>query len=122
MNKRKKIIYISGPYSEFKSNEGITYKIEDNIKIARKIAIRLWEKGFTVICPHLNTIHFEKDSKLSYDDYIDGDLEILSRCDAIYMTPFYDYSSGAKKEKEHAKKIGIEIFDNESQIEKWVIR
>ena len=95
------IIYLSGCYSG---------NIEENIEIARKVAIKLWEKGYTVLTPHLNTYHFEKDCKCSYDDFIRGDLEMISRCDAICMLQGWMCSQGACREKEFAKYLGIPIF------------
>lgn len=95
------IIYISGKYSG---------NIEENIEIARKVAIELWEKGYSVVCPHLNTVHFELDCKCVYEDYINGDLEILARCDAIIMLQGWNGSNGATMEKEFAKSLGIPIY------------
>jgi hypothetical protein len=42
--------------------------------------------------------------------FIDGDLEILSRCDAIYMLRGHEKSDGAKGELDLAKRLGLEIL------------
>lgn len=96
------IIYTAGLYS--KGN------IDDNIEVARKCAIDLWERGFTVICPHLNTAHFEVDCKVGYEDYMRGDLEIIARCDAVVMLPNWELSEGAKQEKQFAISRDIPIY------------
>lgn len=99
------IIYVSGPYSAM-DDTGIT----SNIEAARKAAIMLWEAGYTVLCPHLNTNHFEKDCGLSYGEYMTGDLELLTRCDAIYMMEDWAGSKGATEEHEYAKRHHIPIY------------
>ena len=118
-SRRSKVIFLSGPYSEFNDDSDRKHTVGENIDIARKYAIVLWEMGFTVYCPHLNTAHFEKDCECEYGDYIDGNLEILSRCDAIFMLPFWSHSRGAQIELNHTDRRGMRIFHNLSEIEEW---
>ena len=48
------IVYLAGPY------RGQThYDIELNIREAEYVAIKLWQAGYAVICPHKNTAHFD---------------------------------------------------------------
>ena len=96
------LIYISGPYT--------TGDIDVNIQRARKVAIDLWEMGHSVICPHLNTYRFEVDCKATYEQYIKGDLEMISRVDALVMLPGWGGSRGASVEWNHAKELGIPIY------------
>lgn len=96
------IVYISGKYSKG--------DISENIANARRVAIELWEKGYTVICPHLNTQHFEVDCNIPYESYIYGDMEILARCDAILMLPQWEESDGATQEKERAVLLGMPVY------------
>lgn len=84
--------------------------VAENIANARKIAIEVWQSGNTAICPHLNTMHFEKDCDLQDDVYLQRDLEILSRCDCILMGPTWIDSEGAKAELEYAKSLNMPIF------------
>jgi hypothetical protein len=95
------IIYIAGLYSG---------NINENIANARKAAIGVWESGNVAICPHLNTAHFEIDASLDHDDYIEGDLKILARCDAILMLHNWKASKGAKIENQFAMEHKIPIF------------
>lgn len=94
-------VYLSGKYSG---------DVERNIAVARGVAIELWEKHFAVFCPHLNTANMEIDCRADYQDYIDGDLEILSRFDAIIMLPGWRESKGARIEKEYAQRLGIPVY------------
>jgi len=87
------IVYLAGPYSG---------NVDDNISRARKISIELWEAGYYVVCPHLNTAHFEIDCRCTYENYMRGDIEILSKCDAVVMLPGWQNSAGASREKKHA--------------------
>jgi len=87
------IIYLSGKYSG---------NIEENLALARKVAIELWVKGYAVLCPHLNTAHFEEDCPATYEDYIRGDLEMVAACDAVVMLPGWEQSNGARLERMRA--------------------
>ena len=103
--RRQYVIYISGAYS------GTSEQISENIVMARQWAIKIWEAGFTVLCPHLNTAHFEIDCKMDYGCYIDGDLHLLDRCDAVFMIPEnWKLSPGAHEEHDHAKRTDKPIF------------
>lgn len=97
-----KSIYLSGKYTAGDINE--------NIAIARSVAISLWEKGFAVLCPHLNTANFEKDCTIAYDDYIKGDFKLLKGCDCVVMIPGWRESKGACLERDYALSINKPIF------------
>jgi hypothetical protein len=100
---RQTLIYISGKYSG---------DVAGNIAEARRYAIKLWEKGYAVICPHLNTAHFEEDCNCQYEDYIEADVRILANCDMIFMLPDWQSSKGACIEHEFASQNNIEIIYN----------
>ncbi len=97
----KPLVYLSGPY---------TGDVHWNILKARLMAIKMWEAGFAVICPHLNTAHFEQDCSVSYEDYLEGDLRIIEGCDAMLMLEGWEDSKGSVKEEEHAGEKGIPVF------------
>ena len=101
-DKRLLLIYIAGKYSNG--------NIEINIQRAREAAKGVWEAGFTALCPHLNTQHFEIDCLCEYDDYILGDLTMLIRCDGIFMMKDWEDSAGALGEHYVAQQCGIPIF------------
>ncbi len=99
MNKR--IIYISGPYRDSGING-----IFENILRARHIARELWKKGWVAICPHLNTMLMDgKD--ISDRTFLDGDLEIISRVDAVVMIEGWEGSQGSQEEHQFAIELGM---------------
>lgn len=98
------LIYTAGPYST-DTDDGITA----NIEAARKVAIEVWEAGHTALTPHLNTFHFERDCKATYEQYMSGDLDMVSRCDAVLMLPGWEGSKGACMEYEYANSLGIPV-------------
>lgn len=111
---RNFIVYISGKYSGKERQE-----IEDNIQTARIAAKNVWELGMTALCPHLNTCHFEEICNCKYEDYINGDLILLTKCDGIYLLPNWEQSSGAKIEHQYAKDLGLKIFYLFSELEQF---
>ena len=110
MNKREILVYISGKYTGYDENGDLDLDlIQKNIDFARDYSIKVWEAGFTALCPHLNTLHFEKDCNCKYDDYITGDLRMIDSCDYVFLIPGWEESRGAKIEREYAEKKNIPI-------------
>jgi hypothetical protein len=112
--KRKKLIYVSGKYTSEKGDLDETRKY---IEVATKASIKLFKKGWNVFTPHKNNgeYEFRKDSKdLTYDFWIDIDLDILKRCDAIFMLKNWRNSKGALIEINKAKEWGIKIYFEEN--------
>jgi hypothetical protein len=110
MNRRSILIYTAGPYSPYTDYENGPHAIADNIAAAKLMSIRLWEEGFTVICPHLNTFHFEELCRCQYEDYLSGDFVILARCDALFMLAYWQKSSGSIRERQHALTLQKPIY------------
>jgi len=98
-----KIIYVAGKYrADTRSEIGL------NILKAEKVAKRLWEAGYAVICPHANSAHF--DGVVADRCFLEGGIEILTRCDAIYMMKGYENSLGAMEELRIARELDMEII------------
>ena len=103
-----KIVYVAGPYiaAGFMG-------IEENIRKAEAAAIRLWNAGFGVFCPHLNTAHFEVKAEAGEQQYRDFDLRMLSACDAVFVLCGYQYSEGTCAKINEAKRLGIPVYHEE---------
>ena len=95
------LIYVSGKY---------TGDIDANIAVATAVAVTLWELGHAVICPHANTAHFEDAGKITYEQFIAGDLAMIARCDALVMVPGWEDSKGARAEWAYATSLGLPIY------------
>ena len=98
------LIYTAGPYTRL--------DIPTNIDRAARIAAELWDAGHAVICPHTNTAHFEELCKRAgYEDFMQGCLDIISRCDALVMIPGWEESPGAQREYQYATSLGMPIYE-----------
>ena len=101
-----KIIYVAGRYRASSWNG-----VWDNIMHSRTEARKLWLDGWAVISPHANTIFMDGDDTDGV--FLKGDLEILRRCDAIYMLKGWDTSIGATAELVLAQDLGLEVHYEE---------
>jgi len=64
--------------------------------------------GYAVICPHKNTALYDGlcDDKI----WLEGDIEILSRCDLMVTVPGWEMSEGCKKEFAFAMASFIPVY------------
>jgi hypothetical protein len=102
--KRMKIAYVAGPYRA-KTKIGIIR----NIVAARKVAKELWKMGYAAICPHSNTALF--DGICPDENFLQGDLDILQRCDIMVLVKGWEKSSGTRGEIEFAVNNNILIYE-----------
>jgi len=98
-----KVVYIAGPYTG--ANEWETH---GNIMLAEDRASRLWLAGIAAVCPHKNTAWM--GGLVPYERFIEGDLAILRRCDAVLTCPGWRDSNGAQMEVQAARDRGMPIF------------
>jgi hypothetical protein len=101
-----KVLYIAGPYRA----EGHD-RVLENILAARALAREAWVRGWAVICPHTNTI-LMNGPDIDEQTFLDGDIEILRRCDAILMLPLWKKSAGASHEHAVAVNLGLPIYES----------
>jgi hypothetical protein len=108
-----KVVYVAGPFRGANS-----WEIEQNIRRAEALALDVWRMGAAVICPHANTRFFQGAA----DDevWLSGDLEILSRCDAVLLTPDWERSAGAMEERETALNLGIKVLYTLRELDEWL--
>lgn len=102
----KGIMFISGPYRG--DNE---WEVTKNIRNAELVALKYWKKGYVVICPHKNSSYF--GGELPDHRWLDGDLEILGRCDGIVMMQNWRESAGAEVEHGYAIEKQLKIIYDE---------
>lgn len=101
------LVYLAGP---IRAKDGKT--VDDHVREAKGIALELWKKGYAVICPHANTdlpialADEECDEKV----WLNGDLEMVRRCDAVVVMPDWKGSRGTEGEIKFAKKRKIPVY------------
>ena len=98
-----KVVYVAGPFRGANS-----WEMEQNIRRAETLALEVWRAGFACICPHTNTRFYQGAAPDNV--WLDGDLEIVKRCDAVVLTPDWQKSSGARAEVEFAVKHKIPVY------------
>jgi hypothetical protein len=98
-----KMVYVAGPFRA-STPEGIAA----NVRVAEALALRVWKMGHPALCPHLNTQNF--DGLAPDSVWLDGDLYMLSKCEAIVMTHNWQQSSGATAERRFAIEHDIPVF------------
>ena len=98
-----KVVYIAGPF-----RAPSAWEIEQNIRRAEALALEVWRAGITAICPHTNTRFYQ--GAAPDEVWLEGDLEILRRCDAVLLTEGWDESAGTLAEVAEAKRGKIPVF------------
>lgn len=110
-----KIVYVAGPF------RGPTpWDVEQNIRRAEALALEVWKLGAACLCPHTNTRFFDKAPDTPDDVYLEGDVEMLRRCDAVLMTPDWQRSTGARKEMTVALVNNIPVFHTLHELDVWL--
>jgi hypothetical protein len=114
-----KLLYISGPFGHADPIHGI----EANILRASEIALEAWRKGWAAICPHKNTAGFQH-TDIPWETWMEGDIEMVKKCDAVLMIPGWEQSRGACLERDEARRAGVLVLDYRNGIPSpdWVLR
>lgn len=97
------VVYIAGPF-----RGSSAWAIHKNVNWAEALAFEVWKEGFVALCPHTNTRNF--NGALPDKTWLEGDLELLRRCDVLLTTEDWRRSSGARAEVEYAIEHGIQVY------------
>jgi hypothetical protein len=108
-----KLVYVAGPY-----RASCEWEVLQNIRRAETLALAVWKLGAACICPHKNTALFGGAAEDSL--WLEGDLEMMRRCDAVLCTDDWACSKGACVEVETAKKQGIPVFYQIAELKRWI--
>lgn len=109
------VVYVAGPFRGPDS-----WAIECNIRRAETLALEVWRLGAAAICPHTNTRFYQGAAPDAV--WLDGDLAILAKCDAVLLTPDWQRSSGARAEVDFARARGIPVFETLDELRLWLHR
>jgi nucleoside 2-deoxyribosyltransferase len=108
-----KVVYVAGP---FRASTG--WGIEENVRYAELHALHVWRAGAACLCPHMNSRHF--NGVLPDKTFLDGDLELLLRCDAVLLLPNWAESDGTIDEVIFAIRHGIPVFQYFVSLKLWL--
>lgn len=108
-----KLVYIAGPY-----RGASEWEVVQNIRRAEALALEVWQSGAACICPHKNTALLGGAADDSV--WLEGDIEMMKRCDAVLCTDDWNRSKGAIEEVRIATEAGIPIFYNLKHLQEWI--
>ena len=94
------LLYIAAPYRAI-----TTAAISNNIQEASRMAQYYWLQGYAVICPHLNSAHF--DGLVEDLQFLTATKLMLATCDHIALHPRWSFSRGCIDEYQYATKHKI---------------
>ena len=100
------LYYICSPYRGATKEE-----VEKHIEYAKELTRTVLIKGFSAVTPHLYITNCLNDSKPEERKLgLAASLEILKKCDVIYVGQRYGISEGMAAEIKEAEKLGIPVF------------
>lgn len=101
----KFVAYVASKYSDDRGEWYVQQNIQESLAVTRE----LWKMGFAPISPLGSSAHMG-GAGLSWEDFLEGDCEILSRCDFLVVLPNWTSSKGAQREVQEAKSLGKGVF------------
>ena len=107
-----KHIYIAGPYRAPNA-----WEVEQNIRAAEAVAIEVAKLGAYPQCPHTNTRGYFEHVQADPNFWLEATLEMMRRCDGVFMMETWRQSSGARAEHEEAKRLKKPIFYGLTQLD-----
>lgn len=108
-----KTIYIAGPFRAENP-----WEVEKNIRNAEHVAFGVACMGVAFICPHSMTRYF--DGTLTDDYWLAMTIELLKRCDAVYLVPGWESSRGTIAEIAEAEKLDIPVLRNYKALQDFI--
>jgi hypothetical protein len=110
-----KIIYIAGPY-----RAPSEWEVVQNIRRAEAAAVFVWQHGAAALCPHKNTALFGGVPGCPDTTWLEGDMEMLLRCDAVFAIENWKNSSGARQEIDTARTNNIPVLFTHNDVIEFI--
>src|SRR5579863_955 len=102
-----KVVYVAGPISAPTPEE-----IDRNVAMGKRAGTEIWKMGAYPVVPHLNVPgHDIMAAGITAEQIYLGDLEILQRCDAMFLLPGWEASRGCNYERAWAEYHSIPVFE-----------
>ncbi len=110
-----KVCYIAGKFTA-----ASPWEIELNVRAAEVAAVGVIATGAMPLIPHANTRFFHGLKGTDERFWYDGTLELLRRCDCVYMVPGWKTSKGARAEREEAQRLKLPVFEDFVHLGMWL--
>ncbi len=105
-------IYVAGPYTGSTSVE-----IEENVRRAMEVGLKIWKKGHFPYIPHLthwpDILSRDLEIEMDWEDYMNWHAPWVDHCDALFLLA---ESKGALIEYNRAKEEGKKVFHSLEEI------
>jgi hypothetical protein len=111
-----KLVYVAGPYTS-----SDPWLAEQHVRAAEYTGIKVMHAGFWPVIPHSNTRHYFT-AACTYEQALEGTLEMLKRCDAAIFVPGWEASKGARAERLYCERVGMPVFDSIEVLQEWRAR
>lgn len=108
-----KVIYIAGPF-----RAPTPWLVEQNVRRVEEWGLKVAELGAMPLMPHANTRFF--NGLLTDQFWIDGTLELLKRCDACFLIPGWEKSTGARGERDWCFEHDRPAFEDLRALAVWM--
>ncbi len=96
-------LYICGPFRAPTKTE-----IKANVKVAEETALKYWQLGYNVYCPHLNSGRFH--GKVKDELFLTAALTELASSDIVAVLPRWRKSVGSRAEHKLALQLNKVIW------------
>lgn len=105
-------VYIAGPY-----RAKTAWEIERNVRAAEEWILPLAELGVLPVVPHAAFRWFH--GTMPDEFWLRATLELMRRCDAVFLIPGWHRSLGTHGEREEAAARRIPVFERLEDLAKW---
>lgn len=122
MAKPMAVVYCAGPFrssSKHVPGQQDAWGIQTNVMNAMALALEVWRIGGAALCPHANTMFFQNAAPDNV--WLEGDLALLAKCDAMIVTPRWTASAGTRAEIAFANEHNIPIFFTVRDLYAWMV-
>jgi hypothetical protein len=115
---RPQVVYLAGPYRPWVDEEGVRHGIAENVRVAGRLGVQIWQRGYVALVPHtltyLDPARQRQDGGVGGVDpqvFMDGELELVRRSDILVLMPNWHYSQGARVERTYALELGMPVYE-----------
>lgn len=114
-NRKPWLIYIAGPF-----RAATQWRVEQHVRDAEQAMVAIGKIGQALgvtlmgVCVH--SMYRHVGDELPIDTLLDGDLELMRRCDAVLMVGKWQKSAGASAECERAIELFLPVFRSLNQL------